>query len=157
MIWMLTKTVNDMPEFLTALVQEGLGIYDDMHPMCTVSNKGNKNLSGIWACFLEDYDTFLKNCKADVQKCSASTCCTPKEGSPANSFNISMVPWVEFAGFNIKVFDEGKSLLPIFTIGKFSERDGKRLMPAIQVNHAVCDGYHIGVFVEKIQNHIDPF
>ena len=30
MIWLLTKTVNDMPEFRTSLTAEGLGIYDDM-------------------------------------------------------------------------------------------------------------------------------
>ena len=60
MIWLLTKTVNDMPEFRTSLTPEGLGIYDDMHPMYTVFNKENKNFSGIWAYFSEDYETFLK-------------------------------------------------------------------------------------------------
>ena len=60
--------------------------------------------------------------------------------------------------FNINVFDDGKFLLPIFTMGKYFERDGKRLLPlAIQVHHAVCDGYHIGVFVEKLQGYIDHF
>ena len=69
-----------------------------------------------------------------------------------------MVPWVEFTGFNINVFDEGKFLLPIFTMGKFFERDGRRFLPlAIQVHHAVCDGYHLGVFVEKLQHYIDQF
>ncbi|MBR6751570.1 MAG: type A chloramphenicol O-acetyltransferase, partial [Clostridia bacterium] len=28
---------------------------------------------------------------------------------------------------------------------------------AIQVHHAVCDGYHVGLFVEKLQKHIDHF
>ena len=70
----------------------------------------------------------------------------------------AMVPWVAFTNFNINVFDDGKFLLPVFTMGKFFERDGKRLLPlAIQVHHAVCDGYHIGVFVEKLQNYIDQF
>ena len=32
------------------------------------------------------------------------------------------------------------------------------LLPlAIQVHHAVCDGYHIGVFVEKLQHYINAF
>ena len=30
MIWLLTKTVNDMPEFRTSLTGEGLGIYDEI-------------------------------------------------------------------------------------------------------------------------------
>ena len=29
MIWLLIKTVNDMPEFRTCLTSEGIGIYDD--------------------------------------------------------------------------------------------------------------------------------
>ena len=37
-------------------------------------------------------------------------------------------------------------------------RDGKRMLPlAIQVHHAVCDGYHVGVFVGKLQKYIDEF
>ena len=54
--------------------------------------------------------------------------------------------------------DDGKFLLPIFTMGKCFERDGKHLLPlSIQVHHAVCDGYHVGLFVEKLQSKIDRF
>ena len=158
MIWLLTKTVNDMPEFRTSLTAEGLGIYDDMHPMYTVFKKENKNFSGIWSYFSEDYDTFLQNYEEDSAKYSTSTCYAPKDGTPVNSFNISMLPWVEFTGLNINVYDEGKFLLPIFTMGKYFERDGKRMLPlAIQVHHAVCDGYHVGAFVERLQGYIDEF
>ena len=158
MIWLLTKTVNDMPEFRTVLTPDGPGIYDDIHPMYTVFNKENKNFSGIWSYFSEDYEEFLKSYEADAGEYSKSTRYTPKDGTPANSFNISMVPWLEFTSLNINVFDEGKFLLPIFTMGKFFERDGKRLLPlAIQVHHAVCDGYHMGAFVERLQEYIDRF
>ena len=158
MIWLLTKTVNDMPEFRTSLTAEGLGIYDDMHPMYTVFNKEQKNFSGIWSYFSEDYAEFLERYEADVATYSKSTRYAPKEGTPINSFNISMGPWLEFTGLNINVFDEGKFLLPIFTMGKFFEHDGKRLLPlAIQVHHAVCDGYHISTFVAKLQETIDRF
>ena len=158
MIWLLTKTVNEMPEFRTSLTPEGLGIYDSMHPMYTVFNPENKNFSGIWSYYSEDYATFLRSYEADERLYSQSTRYAPKDGTPVNSFNISMVPWLEFTGFNINVYDEGRFLLPIFTMGKYSERDGKRLLPlAIQVHHAVCDGYHIGMFVEKLQQAIDGF
>ena len=158
MIWLLTKTVNNMPEFRTSLTSEGLGIYDDMHPMYTVFNKENKNFSGIWSYFSEDYDTFLRNYEEDSAKYSTSTRYAPKDGTPVNSFNISMLHWVEFTGLTINVYDEGKFLLPIFTMGKYFERDGKRMLPlAIQVHHAVCDGYHVGAFVERLQKYIDEF
>ena len=158
MIWLLTKTVNEMPQFRTSLTKEGLGIYDSMHPMYTLFNKESKTFSGIWSYFSEDYDEFLKRYVADEKEYSKSTRYAPKDGTPENSFNISMVPWLEFTSLNINVFDDGKFLLPIFTMGKYFERDEKRLLPlAIQVHHAVCDGYHVGLFVEKLQEKINSF
>ena len=35
MIWLLTRTVNEIPEFRMALVDGVLGVYDDMHPAYT--------------------------------------------------------------------------------------------------------------------------
>ena len=158
MIWLLTKTVNEMPEFRTSLTKAGLGIYDSMHPMYTVFNKENKNFSGIWSYYSEHYMEFLKNYDEDVCVYSKSKRYAPKDGTPENSFNISMVPWLEFTSCNLNVYDDGKFLLPIFTMGKYFERDGKRLLPlAIQVHHAVCDGYHVGMFVELLQTNIIRF
>ena len=158
MIWLLTKTVNSLPEFRTVLTPEGPGIYDSMHPMYTVFNRENKNFSGIWSYFSEDYGEFLKRYEADEAEYSGSTRYAPKAGTPENSFNISMLPWLEFTAVNINVYDEGKFLLPIFTMGKYFDRDGKRFLPlAIQVHHAVCDGYHVGLFVERLQENINCF
>ena len=124
---------------------EELGIYDDMHPRYTVFNKGNKNFSGIWSYFSEDYAEFLKSYEADAEKYSKSTRYAPKDGTPVNSFNIN-------------VFDEGKFLLPVFTMGKYFERDGKHFPPlSIQVHHAVCDGYHVRMFAERLQGYVNLF
>lgn len=69
-----------------------------------------------------------------------------------------MIPWFTFTSFNINVFDDGKYLLPIFTMGKIFDVDGKRMIPlAIQVHHAVCDGYHVGKFLELLQENIASF
>lgn len=158
MIYLLTQTVNQMPEFRTALTDEGLGIYDEMHPAYTIFNQENKNFSGIWTEFNPDYHVFLQSYEADSSAFASSEKFAPKPNKPSNTFDISMVPWFTFTSFNINVFDEGKYLLPIFTMGKFFDENGKRKLPlAIQVHHAVCDGYHVGIFVETLQEKIDQF
>ena len=69
-----------------------------------------------------------------------------------------MVPWLSFTGFHLNRSGSGKYLLPIFTMGKFVEREGRRLLPlAVQVHHAACDGYHVGKFVECLQEKIYRF
>ncbi len=157
-IWLLTKAVNQMPEFRTALTDKGVGIYDEMHPAYTIFNQENKNFSGIWTEFHSDYQKFLSAYETDVQKFSSSTRYAPKPGRPPNSFDISMIPWFTFTSFNINVFDDGKYLLPVFTLGKYFDDNEKRLLPiSIQVHHAVCDGYHMGKFVETLQTMIHQF
>ena len=59
MIWLLTQTVNSIPEFRTALTSDGLGIYEQMHPAYTIFNQEQKTFSGIWTEFHSDYLDFL--------------------------------------------------------------------------------------------------
>lgn len=158
MIWLLTKTVNLFPEFRTALTDEGLGIYDNMHPAYTIFDKEKKLFSAIWTEFNEDYGKFLKAYEDDSAKFSLSAKYSPKPQRPNNSFDISMMPWISFTAFDINVFDDGKYLLPIFTMGKFFDEGEKRILSfAIQVHHAVCDGYHVGKFIETLQENISSF
>ncbi len=157
-IWLLTKAVNQMPEFRTALTDKGVGIYDEMHPAYTIFNKENRNFSAIWTEFYADYNEFLSAYETDIEKFSLSARYAPKPDRPPNSFDISMIPWFTFTSFNLNIFGDGKYLLPIFTLGKRFDDNGKKLLPiSIQVHHAVCDGYHIGKFMETLQTMINKF
>lgn len=82
----------------------------------------------------------------------------PKKDKPINTFDVSMIPWTTFGSFNINVYNSDKYFLPIFTMGKYFEQDGKRLLPlSVQVHHAVCDGYHVATFIESLQRKIFEF
>lgn len=157
-LWLLTKAVNQVPEFRTALTDAGVGIYDEMHPAYTIFNQDNKNFSAIWTEFHPDFQVFLRSYQSDTAKYASSVHYAPKPNRPANTFDVSMIPWFRFSAFHLNLYDAKKYLLPIFTLGKFYEENGKRMIPlAIQVHHAVCDGYHIGVFVDTLQGLIDQF
>lgn len=158
MLWILTRTVNKIPEFRTAMTANGLGIYSDMHPEYTIFNQRTKTFTSIWTAFNNDYRAFLKCYEEDVLRYSDSTHYVAKPNRPENTFDVSMVPWLDFTSFNLNVHNGGSYLLPIFTMGKYKESNGKRTLPlAIQVHHAVCDGYHVGQFVELLQQEIHCF
>ncbi len=158
MIWLLTRTVNQFPQFRTALGENGPGIYERMNPAYTVFNKEEKNFSRMWAYYHDDYGMFLDEYQSNEMAYTPSRKFSARPKAPANTFDISMIPWFTFTAFDINVYDEGKYMLPIFTMGKFFENGGKRMLPlAIQVHHAVCDGYHVGLFVETLQDMIDHF
>jgi len=158
MIWLLTSTVNNYQEFRTCLTDDGPGYFDFMNPSYTIFNDTEKNFSCIWTEYTEDFTAFYKRYREDAERYSGSTRFAPKPDMPNNCFDISMLPWLTFTGFNINVFGPGKHLLPIFTMGKWIEKDCKRILPlAIQVHHAVCDGYHVAMFVEELQRRINEW
>ena len=158
MLWLLTASVNEMEEFRTSLTAEGVGVYSDMHPSYTIFNRENKNFSVIWTEFHSDYHAFLKAYERDVNRYGASTRFMPKENKPDNTFDVSMLPWTAFTSCNLNVYGDGRHLLPIFTMGKASVENGKKRLPlAVQVHHAVCDGYHVGKFLENLQTRIAHF
>jgi len=158
MIWLLTRTVNLMPEFRTALVNGVPGIHDSMHPSYTVFNEETHSFSRLWAEYSDDYRVFLRIYEDNETIYTPCAHLCARRNTPENTFDISMIPWFTFTAFDINVFDSGKYLLPVFTMGRFFESGGRRMLPlAIQVHHAVCDGYHVGQFVQTLQELIDRF
>jgi chloramphenicol O-acetyltransferase type A len=158
MLWLLTRTVNDMVEFRTTLRPEGLGYFEEMHPSYTIFNKDNKNFSDIWTEFNSNYTLFLDQYNTDLTRYSSSKVFQPKDHRPVNTFDVSMLPWLTFTSFNLNIYGSGKYLLPIFTMGKTFTQSSQVFMPlAIQVHHAVSDGYHVGMFVQRLQESIENF
>jgi Chloramphenicol O-acetyltransferase len=151
-IYMLATIVNQFPEFrMTINEKHRLGYWDVIDPMYTILNMDKETFSAVWTkydcCFEKFYQAYLQDTAQ-----FASGGLFPQDYVPPNTFNVSSVPWLDFTAFNINVFSDGNYLLPIFTIGKYKKENNRTLMPlAIQCNHAICDGYHVGKFVEALR------
>ncbi|WP_409969673.1 CatA-like O-acetyltransferase [Bengtsoniella intestinalis] len=156
MLFLLTNAVNETKEFRTSLSVDGVGYFTEMHPSYTIFNKQNKNFSVIWTEYNTNYNSFLQSYLHDVSCYKDSVVLAPKEGKPENTFDVSMLPWTTFSAFNINVQNAGIYLLPIFTMGKTFIEQGKTMLPlAIQIHHAACDGYHVGMFINGLQEKIN--
>lgn len=157
MLYFITKVVNNHSEFRTAFNMDGeLGVFDEMLPCYTVFNQDTETFTNIWTEYSDDYDTFCKSYEKDISLFSSVKSMIAKPNVPPNHFPVSMIPWTTFEGFNLNLQKGYNYLLPIFTMGKYSEINGQYLMPlAIQVHHAVCDGFHISRFVNELQKLIE--
>ncbi|UNK17889.1 type A chloramphenicol O-acetyltransferase [Paenibacillus sp. N3/727] len=152
-IYMITKVVNAHVEFRTCFNEENeLGYWDRMIPDFTIFHNDDKSFSSIWTEFFDDFQIFYNNYEKDLKQYGDVKGIVAKNNVPMNSFPISSIPWVNFTGFNINVFNDGKYLLPIVTGGKYFCQDGRTLLPvSLQVHHAVCDGYHASQFINELQ------
>ena len=132
------------------------GFYQDMLPCYTVFHKESETFSNLWTEYHSDYRVFLAAYEADLASCGDREGMTGKPDVPENSFPVSMLPWTTFEGFNLNLQRGFTYLTPIFTMGRFYQENGKTWLPlAIQVHHAVCDGFHVCRFVRELQELID--
>lgn len=157
MLYYLTTVVNRHPEFRTALNEQGeLGIYRQMLPSYTVFHKDTETFSEIWTEYSDDYEVFCQAYEADIQRYGAQKGLIGKPDAPKNIFTVSMIPWTTFDGFNLNLQRGYDYLIPIFTMGKYYHENGRTLLPlAIQVHHAVCDGFHVCRFINELQEWIN--
>ncbi len=73
-------------------------------------------------------------------------------------FFVSANPRVSFTSFDLNVANMDNFFAPVFTMGKYYTQGDKVLMPlAIQVHHAVCDGFHVGRMLNELQQYCDEW
>ncbi|MGG7202851.1 type A chloramphenicol O-acetyltransferase [Clostridium butyricum] len=159
MLYYITKVVNRHSEFRTSFNINGqLGIFNEMLPCYTVFNKETETFSNIWTEYSDDYDIFCELYEKDIKDFVSVNRMMAKPDMPMNNFSVSMIPWTTFEGFNLNLQKGYDYLLPIFIMGKYYEEGGKYILPlAVQVNHAVCDGFHICRFINELQELINKY
>lgn len=154
----ITQRVNQHQEFRMALDAQGnVGYFNISNPCYTVFSKESETFSEAWTEYSEDFHIFYQRCISDIGQYQNEL-----EGSKPvindNLFNVSCIPWTTFTGFNLNLQNGYDYLPPIFTIGKYFLEGNKTLLPlAIQVHHAVCDGFHMARFVNELQEWADSF
>lgn len=157
LIHMLTTVVNRHVEFRMGYGLDGkVGYWESMSPSYTIFHEEDKSFSSIWTDYHKDFSQFHQYVLADLEEYGGIKKFTPKPNEPANTFPISCIPWVSFTGFNLNIYNEAAYLSPIFTIGKYFRQADSILLPlAIQMHHAVCDGYHASMLVQQMQELAD--
>lgn len=159
MLYCITTIVNRHPEFRTAINDKGeLGIYSEMIPCYTIFHKETETFSNLWTEYTSDFENFCMAYEDDMLEFGAQKGMTGKPNMPQNCFTVSMIPWTTFDGFHLNLQKGYDYLLPIFTMGKYYEENGRIILPfAIQVHHAVCDGFHACRFVNELQELLNNF
>jgi len=151
MIYLLSKAVNQHPEFKMAMKDGDLIIWDSVNPVYTVLHQDTETFSALSVPYTDSFQDFIASYNAVLQRNENNRSFLP-EKPPKNHFNISALPWIHFESFNLNIADFTDYFAPSFTFGKYQTEGNKILMPlAIQVHHAVCDGLHVAKLINTLQ------
>lgn len=153
MLFCLAKLINQHEEFRIVLDEnKNLCVFDRMSPSYTIFHKDTETFSNIWTEYTESYTDFLKAYEKDLRDFGNVKHFEAKPDTPPNTFPVSMIPCESFDGFNLNIQSGYNYLTPIFTMGKYYETNGTYQLPfAMQVHHAVCDGFHVCRFLGELR------
>lgn len=156
-IWAIAHVVNRHDEFKMALTgSHRPAVWSTVHPSFTVFNASRETFASVWVPYDSDFPTFHDAATHVIAKYASATDLFPQGPPPRNAFDVSSLPWTNFTGFTINVDPKANHLAPIFTLGRYAERDDRTLLPmAIQVHHAAADGFHTARLVTELRDLLD--
>ena len=69
---------------------------------------------------------------------------------------ITCLPWIKFTHISHTISLNKDDSVPRISWGKYYKQGERTLLPfSVQVHHALADGYHVALFVDKLQQFID--
>jgi chloramphenicol O-acetyltransferase type A len=70
--------------------------------------------------------------------------------SGENLIHYSAIPWLDFTSISHARSFSFPDSCPKISFGKMTEIDGQKSMSvSIHVHHALVDGYHVGLYVDR--------
>ena len=102
-----------------------------------------------------DFDAFLTAGEALTQQAKEKTGFLNDKEDETGLIFVSCAPWISFTNV-LQPAPIPADSNPRIVFGKYFVQDGRTMMPlAIQCNHALVDGLHIGQFYAKFQEFSD--
>ena len=150
-VWALASVVNAHDEFRMTLTEERApATWDVLHPAFTVFNHERETFACVWVEFDRDFESFHDAAAPLLERHKSAATFFPQGDLPANTFDVSSLPWTHFTGFSLQIDAAWDHLAPIFTLGRQLDRDGRTFLPlAIQMHHAAADGFHTARLIDE--------
>ncbi|MEE1945702.1 chloramphenicol acetyltransferase [Pedobacter sp. KR3-3] len=145
----LTAT-NAIENFRLRIEDDQIYSYDAVHASAVI-NRPDGTFGFSYIDYAPGFEAFQAGAKKEIERVQNTTGLV-LAGSGANVIHISAMPWLKFTSLSHARSFSFKDSCPKISFGKMTVVDGKKTMPvSIHVNHALMDGYHVNLFVEKFQ------
>lgn len=150
------KAINAIENFKFRIEDDKVYVYDEIAASATIARPDN-TYGFSFICYSEEFSIFNANFLKERERIVNSTDLFPPVNS-ADCVYCSAIPWLNFTGHKETFAGNNKDSIPRLAFGKVVKEQDRLLMPmAVSVNHALVDGYHVGLFVERLEEILTKF
>ena len=147
------KAINDVDALKLRIEDEKVVKYNVIHASPTIM-RNDKTFGFSFVRYNSDLIVFLKNLNSEKERILNSNDLYPPTNS-LDCIHCSAMPWFSFTGQKEPVSGIQDSV-PKLSFSKMTSLNNKNLMNvSISVNHALVDGYDVGLFIERFQYYLN--
>jgi len=147
------KAINAVANFRYRIIDDKVVDFETIHASATIA-RDDHTYGFSFINYDEDLYVFIENFNIEKDRIQNSEDLYP----PVNGedcIHCSALPWFEFTGHKEPSSGNLESI-PELAFSKVKDDNGKLLMNvSIHVNHALVDGYHVGLFAERFQFYLN--
>ena len=146
------RIANELEPFRYRLREDRVLVHDVIHGGTTVLMP-NENFILVYFDYSEDFKTFMKGATASVlEGLSGEGRFLPRREHDAR-IHFTTVPWISFTSFSHARNWGKEDSVPKIAFGKFTEENGRTWLPfSVEVHHSLVDGYHVGQYLNRMQD-----
>lgn len=158
-LWLVTRCLNEQPEFKCAVKDGQLGYYDTLTPLYATMHPEIHTISLMWTEYYESFPEFHRRYVENQKKyADHHGVLSRPELPPENAYTVSCLPWVNFNHFSVHSYEKKDYFFPSIEAGRITAEGDRLVMPlALTCHHATTDGWHVHRFLERLQERMDKF
>ncbi len=148
--------INSVDELKLRIVDGEVIQFDEVHVGSTIGRKGG-TFGFSFFHYSEDFETFNERLQDQIKTVQNSTGLgISNDVLPINHIRHTTIPWSSFTTILHPTNFDPKECIPKIAFGKFSVKDGKKMMPvSIEAHHGLADGLHLAKYFEAFQKELD--
>ncbi len=146
------QAANSIEAFKYRIDNDQVYLYDEIHASPTIGRE-DYTFGFSFIAYDKDFKHFIDKAQKETTLVKNSTgLCHNDNTKRIDTIHYSSIPWYNFTGLTHARHFEFIDSVPKISFGKYSKIGGKLTLPiAINVHHALVDGYHIGLYLEEFQ------
>ncbi len=141
--------INRTEEFKIRFKEEEVIAFDHVQGAATIL-LDDGTLRFCMYEFEESFTSFQKNARLNEEAVKTTRRSDPRTAQ-LDVIHFSVIPWIRFSSISHARRYNKRESIPKITMGKFvKEQEGIKMPLSIEVNHCFVDGYHISLFLERL-------
>ena len=142
--------VNAIENFRYRISNNDIFLHDTISASATVMRE-DKTFGFSFMEYSENMQDFAQIVTAEIDRIQSTTGIITTE-YPENLIHFSALPWINFTSLSHARSFTWPDSCPKISFGKMTNQNGKKTIPvSVHVHHGLVDGYHVGLFLEKLQ------